>query len=754
MRLPSQPLPLGPSDGRLTSREWIVLVLGALALTVLVCLAEPSIFGSTDWIRMHGFYKAYIQESVSHGRLPLWNPYHWLGRPFLADIESAFFYPPEWLYLLLDIHIACILTCAIHVLLCLYGTLKLARALGADRSVSLLVAFVFAASVPMVGCFTSGLIHYGQTLCYTPLVFYLGMRLQGIRRTPRDVALLALVLGLAVLCGHPQAAWIIHIGLAVFLAGRRLGRPLRQALVHLGIDWGLVAAATVLGPALAAVALLPLAELVGQGNRPSSSLAFAAVLAEPAYGWATLIVPIELPYFGFQANGQFYAGLIPLLAGLCGFFYLRDRNVRALLLVAVFAALLAAGDSTPVFRLFYYAIPGLGRFRMHARASVLVTTAFVLAAGVFFSRPASHRMALWAGLLAIVALAGSAAFVLGWPGYGTAAVAMAVRRALFAAVAGVLVVLWVLVGQARQVWRGRALAALLVLVTAIDLGWAVRALKQDNRETPPLAAEDNLQRALASQGLLKPGLAPPRVFIPTFRENAGMVRGWSGPQGYSALAPGRVWKYMHNALSVPVPFESNTFPSPALAAFGPIPYDSMSLVLGADPRTKRLAVNPSLDPRAYLASSVLLVRSDDEATERMRAGHDFHNVALVERSLPLPSQALPLNGHATITRFARERISIAVDSPAPALLVLAESWYPGWEARVNGTTVPCIPANAWMRAVLVPAGKSQVEMTFHSTYLVPGAVLSLAALAIILVLLFRRRAAQPDWRTQQEGCRL
>jgi uncharacterized membrane protein YfhO len=59
-----------------------------------------------------------------------------------------------------------------------------------------------------------------------------------------------------------------------------------------------------------------------------------------------------------------------------------------------------------------------------------------------------------------------------------------------------------------------------------------------------------------------------------------------------------------------------------------------------------------------------------------------------------------------------------------------------------------------MRAVLVPAGKSQVEMTFHSTYLVPGAVLSLAALAIILVLLFRRRAAQPDWRTQQEGCRL
>jgi len=737
MRLSSQPLPLGPADGRLTSREWTVLVLGALTLTVFVCLAEPSIFGSTDWVRMHGFYKAYIQESVSQGRLPLWNPYHWLGRPFLADIESAFFYPPEWLYLLLDIHIACILTCAIHFLLCLYGSLKLSRALGAEKWVSFLVAFVLAASVPMVGSFTSGLIHYGQTLCYTPLVFYLGVRLQGVRRV-RDGALLGLVLGLAVLCGHPQAAWIVHVGLAVFLAGRRLGRPLRPALAHLGIDLGLLVGATVLGAALAAVALLPLAELAGQGNRPSSSLAFAASLAEPAYGWATLIVPIELPYFGFQASGQFYAGLIPLLAGLVGLSRVRDRNVRALLVTGLFAGLLAAGDATPAFRLFYYAIPGLGWFRIHARASVLVSTAVILAAGLFLTRPVPRRMAVWVGLLAALVLAASTAFCLGWPGYGAAAVAMAVRRGLVAVVAGALVVLWVLVDRTREPRRGRILGVLLVLVTTIDLGWAVHALKQDNHETPPLAAEDLLQRALESRGLLKPGLAPPRVFLPTFRENAGMVRGWSGPHGYSALAPGRVWKYMHNALSVPVPFASNTFPSPALAAFGPFPYNSMALVIGANPRDMRPVYNPNPDPRVYLASSALLVRNDDEATDRMRAGHDFHNVALVEQSLSLPTEAPPIDGHATIAHFAPERISMAVESPALALLVLAEPWFPGWSVSVNGTSAPCIPANAWMRAVLVPAGKSQVEMTFHSTYLVPGAAISLAALALIVFLLVRR----------------
>jgi hypothetical protein len=565
------------------------------------------------------------------------------------------------------------------------------------------------------------------------------MRLQSGRRA-RDVALLALLLGLEMLCGHPQAAWLTQVGLVAFLVGRRVSRPVLQAIVHLGVDLSLAGGALALGLSLAAVALLPLAELAGQGNRPAASVAFAAALSEPSYGWATLIVPIELPYFGFQANGQLYAGLVPLIAGICGLTFVRDRNVRGLLALALFAGLLAAGEQTPVFRLFYRAVPGVGWFRIHARATVLVTTAFVLGAGLFFSRTVSRRMAMGAGVLALAALAGSAAFCLVWPGYGAAAVGMALQRGLVAAVAGLLVVAWIIEGSSGQTRRGRVVAGLLILATAMDLGFAVYALKQDNHETPPLEGEALVQRALESQSMLQPGIAPPRVFIPNFRENAGMVRGWSGPYGYSALAPGRVWKYMHNVLSVPVPLTANTFPSRALAAFGPFPYNSMALVIGANARTRHLALNPSPDPRAYVASSVRLVHDDDEATALMRAQHDFHHVALVEQPLVLPEHGAT-DGRARITRFAPERISIAVESPAPALLVLAEPWYPGWEARVNGSVVPCIPANAWMRAVQVPAGDSQVEMTFHSTYLLPGGLISLVSLAAILWMLIRRRAA-------------
>jgi len=86
----AQPLPLGSYDGKLTGRTWAGLALAALTVTVFVCVAEPSVFGTMDWVRLHGFYKPYIQASVARGRLPLWNPYVSLGRPLLAEPDSVF----------------------------------------------------------------------------------------------------------------------------------------------------------------------------------------------------------------------------------------------------------------------------------------------------------------------------------------------------------------------------------------------------------------------------------------------------------------------------------------------------------------------------------------------------------------------------------------------------------------------------------------------------------------------------------------
>jgi len=140
----------------------------------------------------------------------------------------------------------------------------------------------------------------------------------------------------------------------------------------------------------------------------------------------------------------------------------------------------------------------------------------------------------------------------------------------------------------------------------------------------------------------------------------------------------------------------------------------MALVLGVDPRTHHLAFNTATDPRVYLAGSTRLVRDSREATLLMRAGHDFHHIALVEQSLGLAGAPAPSSREdgVAITRFEPERISVAVKLRRP------RSWsWPSPGIRVvgvvNGLPAPCIPANLGMRAAVpVPAGKSQVVLNF------------------------------------------
>ena len=88
---------------------------------------------------------------------------------------------------------------------------------------------------------------------------------------------------------------------------------------------------------------------------------------------------------------------------------------------------------------------------------------------------------------------------------------------------------------------------------------------------------------------------------------------------------------------------------------------------------------------------------------------------------------------------------VDTQAPRPGLLVVAEAYYPGWTATVNGSPASCLPVNGWMRGVPIPAGASEVAFHFHSTFLVPGALLSSCTLVLLVAVLLaggRRRRAQ------------
>src|SRR5439155_109539 len=60
-----------------------------------------------------------------------------------------------------------------------------------------------------------------------------------------------------------------------------------------------------------------------------------------------------------------------------------------------------------------------------------------------------------------------------------------------------------------------------------------------------------------------------------------------------------------------------------------------------------------------------------------------------------------------------ESIRIDADTPKDNFLILADTFYPGWVARVDRHIVPIVEADSLMRAVLVPAGRHVVEFNYE-----------------------------------------
>jgi len=723
----------GPGPWR---REALFLIVASSALVTFLYLVPPSIFDSEDYIKLHAINRAYLVRSLLSGRLPLWNPHVGLGRPFLADIETAAFYPPNLLYLVLHPHLALTLLLVAHTALLLAGWLRLGRYLGMDPAPAWLGGLAFAASGAVVGTLHKGLVPYGDAIAWTPLLFYLAARMQD-GWSARGAASLALGLGLQFLCGHPQMAWLTWFALGLFLLARGWPSPARRGWRPLAAGVSGFALALAGGLALAAVHLLPFLELVGQGNRSSPQVRFASSGALGWLQWASLFVPAgALPPIVFGAS--FYIGALLAIAALAGLTRLTDRNVRALAFVAMVGLLYSLGEATPVFGLLYRIVPGLSSFRFPGRIGLIVTFVLLIAAGLFLSERTPRRAGLAAcafgGALAVLGIA------LWHPELSGGPAGSRLLHMFLAAAGAALLVTW---HRRAALSPPPALVAGVAAVVLAEIALTSAAHRPFRAGAGPFRGERALVAALQEAGLVRAGAPPPRVMAPypLIRDDSGMLYGFSNPSGYVALTLGSVWTYLHESLGLAAPVEANTFPSPEIYGFGPFPYRHASLVLGYDRAGSRLVRNPDPDPRAYVARTVEVVADVHEAVARLRAGQDREHATVLAPVPDLaPARAGPRSpARADIVGFAPERITIDVETTAPALLVVAEAWYPGWRATVNGAKAPCLQANGWMRGVPVPAGHSRVVLSYRSRFLLAGAALSCVSLAALVAVLLGGR---------------
>jgi hypothetical protein len=148
--------------------------------------------------------------------------------------------------------------------------------------------------------------------------------------------------------------------------------------------------------------------------------------------------------------------------------------------------------------------------------------------------------------------------------------------------------------------------------------------------------------------------------------------------------------------------------------------------------------NPHAVPRAFVVHDV---REAPEPLALMAAmsdpGFDPLAWSYAEGAAPVGGPK-PYGAPARIVIDDDTVVEVEAELAEPGMLVLADSFYPGWVATVEGVPHEILPANHLFRGVLLPAGTHRVRFEYAPWTLPVGAGVSAAALLAISVAVRRR----------------
>ncbi|MCE1248257.1 MAG: YfhO family protein [Firmicutes bacterium] len=237
--------------------------------------------------------------------------------------------------------------------------------------------------------------------------------------------------------------------------------------------------------------------------------------------------------------------------------------------------------------------------------------------------------------------------------------------------------------------------------------------------------------------------------------NTLSVYGINEVNGYYSMFPSSVRDlfFALNKGSLPSPilavFEEKAYINPGLSALfnirwfynnpnGAPPPVPVRQVYNGD-----LAVfeNLSYLPRAFMVGKIDFLPQEKIAEQMLKPDFNPLNSVLAEEdasSLKLKpaygKSGSESKSEAEILMYSPGSIKIRVNSPAPAYLVLSDTYYPGWKAFQDGALHPIIKAYGFARAIPVDAGEHIITIGFQPESLKAGILISVISLILILAI--------------------
>ncbi len=675
-------------------------------------------FGRLDSIDFSFATKYILWKNLRSNSLPLWTPQLGAGFPLLAEGQTGTFFLPNLILFrfIPDPVTAYNLALVTAVLTLATGTYALLRALRISSFPALFGGLTIALSglvVPQLSHVT--LLQGFSLLPWVFLATVALIRAPSLRRS----AVLALVLSQQVFTGFPQAAFItLILSTGYLLWSELLGGAKPQTII-------LFAVSTVLGAGLSAVQLVPSWEFLKQTTEPGGFPAeVSSYFSFPLRHLLSFVNPFALgnpkvgTYPSFSSfNGSIfwentgYVGIFPLIL-IIPALWRRTPTIRFFLWAAAIAFLLMWGSNSPVYLI--YSFWPFNLFRVPSRF-------------------------LWVFVFAIIAMASIALGTLFHK------LKHPLFRFLLLALATINVI------ELSATWRSYNL--LIPAKTWMEPPKIMRSIRSDARI---LSVGNEL---VHNSFFLTKGWQDGRPF--TFLRNSlpadsNALWGTSRLDVYagrflkrtdiisSLLAqnlrvrttegtPSAVFKKLLDLSSVDTLLSAVPLDQSEIAGENNrlVPADSVE---GGGIRIS-LYRNPGALPRSYIATGTTPVQTIEEVVREITSGKERKKTdVLIEK--PQPLAGIQTGSSVKIIRAEDTLIAIEVrNNPAKNILVLNDTIYPGWVARVDGAPTAIFPVNIQFRGIILPEGTHTVTFNYQPRSFLTGGVVTAFSLFVTFLLL-------------------
>lgn len=655
-------------------------------------------------------------REIHRARFPLWDPFIWCGQSLIGQTQPGPLFPLNIAFSLLPLdargHVRndCLnwYYAAIHFLAALFAYL-FCRELRLSKTASVLAGCLFGfggfmGTVPWIDVMNGAI--------WAPLVLMYLVRTARGERPAANAALCGMWLGVSWLSGHhelPLMLSVVCAGSWLWLLWRK-----RWALRYAALSFAIAGL-------VGAVQLWPTYEFAHLSKR--------WVGAEKETNWNdrvpyTIHTVYSLPASGvvetMLPSAKAYADVAPFLGGVAVSLALlglaanfHDRTVRWIGATAGLALIYALGAFTPLHGFVYSISPMMARARVPARAILFFNCALAVLAAYGIQAPPewNRRAGRWMAVLAAAILAACAFLMYRGP---AAPERLWLTGLCLAAGSAVL-----LAGKPRAALIG----LVLVELTPFATGWFPHLTEgKQVKFASALSRHQDIADFLRAQ----PDLGRVVVNDQDVPENFGDWHAIEMLQGYVAGAPLNLTDaYMHTERFRQIANVTH------YVGREPQRPDQAFLFQGTS--GVKVFRNPDPMPRAWAVHNTVPAGTSAEASARIQdAAFDFRTTVSLPGAAPQLESCV--GDDVKVVRHGANRVTIRATMACRGMVILGDSYYPGWRAKVDGRTVPVHEAFGVLRGVVVERGTHEIDMRYLPVSFLGGGVLTALGLAVVIAL--------------------